>query len=155
MLQCIWNKKKNIILLAQNNFVERKYDWKWIVHGLIQVDMCVVDLELKLVFQFLDLNLLLNFSLVAEIHMILVESILDSLKIKSINFLIFTLLEKKDQKYILWIGLNVCELIECSPLRCCTLCSLCRKFFSHFVDDASFIESVTNNDIEFKDQNYA
>lgn len=48
-------------------------------------------------------------------------------------------------KYSLWIGLNVCELTECSPVRCWTLCNLCRNTFSDLVDDdddESFNESI-------------
>lgn len=36
-----------------------------------------------------------------------------------------------DVKHLLWLGLNVCELTECSPPRC-TLCSLCLTIFSIF-----------------------
>lgn len=47
------------------------------------------------------------------------------------------------------MGLRVCELTECSPVRCCTRCNLCRKTFSDFNDDdesykASIAESIPN-----------
>lgn len=84
--------------------------------------MSVAGLALELIFQSPDLILPLNYALAVVLHMIvaiLVVSILDLLQYTITR----ALNEKKhsitiDALYSLCIGLNVCELTECSPVRC-------------------------------------
>lgn len=47
-----------------------------------------------------------------------------------------------DALYSLCIGLNVCELTECSPVRCWTRCNLCRITFSDLFANESHITST-------------
>lgn len=122
--------------------------------------MNVVGLALELIFQSLDLIPPLSYASAVVLHMILailVVSILDLLQYthvprqtranKECNQLQITLRIHDSHDYMntlysLCIGLNVCELTECSPVRCCTRCNLCRRTFSDFIANESLNAST-------------
>lgn len=105
--------------------------------------MSVVGLALELIFQSPDLIPPPNYALAVVLHMILailVVSILDLLQYikvceKCIQLRIAN--STSSTQYSLCIGLNVCELTECSPVRCWTRCNLCRSTFSDLIANES------------------